>query len=478
MASSIKKNYVLNLFFQLGNIILPLVTIPYVSRIFLPSGIGEYSFADSIVQYFLMASILGTSLYGQREIAFIRDNDKCKSSKFWEIFLLRLSSTLLVIVAYLVFVILCNLNLALYLAMGIMLINVIFDISWFYQGLEDFQILAISNLLSKAICVVLIFILIHEISDLPLYAALVSGSSILGSAILWIGVRKELIKVKLSQLRPFSNLKGSLALFVPTVAISVYVVLDKTMIGLISPDYLQNGYYEQAMKISKATLIIVTSLGSVMTSRISYLYAKKATDELYRNLYNSFKFVWTLSIPICFGLIGISSNLIPWFLGYDFIPAIPILNILSFLVIAIGVNNITGAQILIPTNRTKQFTMTVVIGAIVNFILNLILIPILLAKGAAIASVTAESSIAIIQLLLLRKELSLKRIIQSCYKNLISGLIMLGALLLAAPNFEPSLINTLILFCLGVLIYACGLIILKDRFLFTLLGRISNPKER
>ena len=236
------------------------------------------------------------------------------------------------------------------------------------------------------------------------------------------------------------------------------------MIGLITQDVFENGYYEQAIKMARLVLTLVTSLGTVMIPRIGFHYKKGETDVVNTFMYKSYRFVWLAGIPFCFLLIGVSPNFVPWFFGMKFIQVVPLLEVLSFLILAIGVNNVTGMQYLIPTNRQNLFTFTVIVGAITNFILNLLLIPTFKALGAAIASVAAETVIALLQLYLVRDDFSVKKVFFSCRNYLISGVLMVVVLKLMDPYLSPSIIHTFIMGTSGVLVYVGMLFIIKDDF--------------
>jgi O-antigen/teichoic acid export membrane protein len=217
------------------------------------------------------------------------------------------------------------------------------------------------------------------------------------------------------------------------------------MIGLMTNSAAENGYYEQSTKIVKITLTIITALSAVTIPRIGAYFSNHENDKISHYMYQAYNFVWLLGIPLCFGLAGISKNFVPWFLGDGFEESADLIIILSFLILAIGINNVTGMQYLIPTKRQNLFTISVCIGALVNFVLNSLLIPHFLAAGAAVASVIAETTIAIFQLIIVRKELSIKKIGFMSLKYLIAGIIMLGFLIFENFYLSPSILHTLII---------------------------------
>lgn len=273
------------------------------------------------------------------------------------------------------------------------------------------------------------------------------------------------------ELHPSKYIKTVIALFVPTIAMQVYTVLDKTMIGVITKNAYENGYYEQTLKIAKLVLTIVTSLGTVMISRIGYHYSKGDTETVKAYMYRAYKFVWLCGIPLIFGLIAVYSNFVPWFFGDGYDKVVPLLGVVSFLILAIGINNVTGMQYLIPTKRENTFSATVIVGAVTNFVLNFFLIRIFQSMGAAIASVVAETTIAIIQIYIVRKELSPFEIVKCGTHYYVAGGIMFAVLLLIRESFSASIIHTFELVIIGAVIYGAALLVMKDEFL---LSNVNN----
>lgn len=460
---SIKKNYLYNLTYQILTLLTPLVVTPYLSRVLGADGIGTVSFAESIVSYFTLFAVLGVTTYGQREISYVQDNKFKRSKLFWETKTLEVITSIIAIAIY-VPVALFQDNKSIYLVLSLNLFAVLVDITWFFQGMEEFGKIALRNIVFKLINIIYVFLVVRTKDDVIWYAFGLAFFLFLSNASLWIYLSKYIEKPKINEIKPFRNIKVILSLFIPTIAIQIYTVLDKTMIGLITKSSFENGYYEQAIKLSKMALTFVTSLGTVMIPRIGYHFGRGETEQVNSFMYRGYRFVWFLGVPLSFGLLGISSNFVPWFFGEGYEKVIPILGILGFLILAIGINNVTGMQYLIPTKRQNTFTLTVLIGASVNFILNIILIHFFLSIGAAIASVTAETTIALVQLFIVRKELSFKKIILSSWHYLISGSLMLILLKWMGSLLTPSIIHTIIMIASGAILYFSILLVLRDNF--------------
>lgn len=456
---SIKKNYIYNLTYQILTLIVPLITIPYLSRVIGADGIGTFSYVESISSYFVLFATLGLTTFGQREISYVQDDRKKRTIVFWETFIIQTCSSFLCIIAYVAFSLFQD-NELLYLVLIFNLLSVLANVVWLFQGLEEFGKIVFRNILFKLLGLAYIFIFVTEKDDAIVYLFGVSFFLFLNNFSYWTMLPRYIDRPIFKELHPSRHLKTVISLFVPTIAISIYSVLDKIMIGVITNDPFENGYFELAFKMSTIILTVVTSLGTVMVPRIGYYFSKGDIKSVKEYMYSSYRFVLMIGIPLTFGLIAVSSNFVPWFYGKGFDKVITLLCILSFLIIAIGFGITTGTQYLIPTNRQNYLSISVIFGAIFNFILNLFLIKYFASIGAAIASVVAETAISCLQLFLIRKEISSIKIIKSGYNYYISGLIMLVLLLYISDKFHPSMINTLYLVIIGCFSYFACLIIL------------------
>ena len=479
MASkSIKKNYIYNLLQQILSVITPLITIPYISRIIGAEGIGIYSYTSSIVYYFSMFAALGTVIYGQREISYAQDNREKRTQAFWNTEIRCVITTLISLFAYFTFVSFQSEYKIIYAILSISIVEVALNVNWLFMGMEEFGMIVRCNILVRIFNIAFIFLFVKTADDLNIYVFGLTIVMGLGYLCMWPFLPRFVGKPKWKELHPFADFKVVLSLFIPTVAISIYTVLDKTMIGVLTQNAAENGFYEQAIKISKITLMFVTSLGVVMVPRIGHHFEKNDTEQIRLFMYRSYRFVGFLGIPLCLGLIGTASNFVPWFYGPGFSRVVPLISILSFLILAIGVNNVTGVQYLIPTKRQNVFTKTVLLGAAVNCICNLVLIPAYGAVGAAIASVLAETVIALIQLFIVRKELSFLLILKNSIKYVFAGLIMLAGLLVLGDCLKSSVYNTAILVMVGGAVYIVALLVVRDTFFYENAKKILMKLKR
>lgn len=474
MSKSIKKNYIYNTAYQILSLITPLITTPYVSRVLGAKGIGEFSFSSSIVSYFAMFAALGTAIYGQREISYLQTNREKRTQVFGEVVCMRLCSTIICLVLYIGFLAFTGFSM-IYLIQIFTLLSVITDISWLLQGMEEFGKTVFRNVVFKILNIAFILIAVQKEEDLLLYIFGICFLQFLSTVSLWAYLPRFVNRPTLRTLRPFSHFKLIFTLFLPTIAIQIYTVLDKTMIGVFAVSAVENGYYEQALKLSKMVLTIVTSLGTVMIPRIGHYFSLGDYDKVRSYMYRGYSFVWFLGIPLCFGVVGTASNIVPWFYGAGFEKVIPLLSILAFLILAIGISNVTGMQYMIPTQRQNLFTLTVCIGAGINFFLNLLLIPRFYSIGAAIASVTAETAITLIQFYIVRKEFSIGKVLKLSKNYWIAGVGMLVLLLWEGNRLPATILHTIFMIFTGAIFYYIVLLILRDEFFISNMKHILEP---
>lgn len=481
MAKSVKKNYIYNLIYQLFLIIVPLAVTPYVSRVLGVDGVGQYSYTYSIVTYFTLFAALGFAYYAQREIAKHQGEKKQQSIVFWEVFIARLIPVALVLIVYLFlagFGVYGEKYNTLMLIMAINVVAVAFDVSFFLQGNEDFAKLVIRSVIIKVLGIAAIFIFVNDSDDVWVYTLIQSLTVILANLSLWLYLPKILTRVSIKELRPLRHLKPTLILFLPTIAISIYTSLDKTMIGIITGSDSENGNYEQAEKIVKMLMTIITSLGTVMIPRNSNKFKEGDIEGVRRNIYTSCKFVFFMGVPLCLGIICVADNVVPWFFGDGYDKAANIMKILSPIIIIIGLSNVFGLQFLIPTGRDKKYTAAVICGAVSNFVINIFLIYYLQSYGAAIATVIAETIVTTVMLIFIRKDINFLKILKNSFKYIIAGIVMFVPCYFMGVYLSPSIINTLLIVIVGAATYFLMLLVLRDRFFIDNVKSILNKVFR
>lgn len=470
MNDRVAKNYIFNLSYQALLALVPLITQPYASRVLGAKCLGEYSFTQSIVTYFVLLGSLGVNVYGQREIAFVQDDKDSRSKVFFELVFLKLITVGITIVLYFMFVASTNSYKLLLLIQCLDLFATCLDITWFFQGMEEFKKIAIRNSIVKVSGVVFIFLFVKQPDDLPLYVLIYSLSLFLGNITLWMYVPKY-INLKLHQnLNVFKHLKYTVWLFIPQVATCVYTVLDKTMIGIIINDTSSIGVYDCVQKIINLFLTVITSMGTVMLPRVSSYHASGNRLALEKSIMNSFEFVFMLSFPMVFGIEIIADRFSGVFWGPDFIGAGVLTRILCLIILLAGLSNVTGTQYMVPTGKEKKFSLSIIIGSIVNFFLNLVLIKRYGAVGACLASVIAELVILMVQIIIIRRELDVVTMLKRCKVYVIASGIM--ALVISTINCFPNeMVNLVIQILLGIFVYFGSLFLFKEKLTMSILNK-------
>ncbi len=476
MKSKLLSNYLYNLCYQILILISPIITMPYVSRVLGDENIGLYNFFNSMVSYFALFGCIGLNLYGQREIAFCKDKPKRRTRVFLELYIIRLVTLSISMVTYYFLIVRNSTSYSLYYAIFLIeLISSLFDISWFYQGMEEFKVQALRNLIVKVVATVLIFVCVKTERDLGVYIACTAGANLLGSLSLWVHLPKYLSRTYLTFFGITKHITPVLLMFVPQIATSIYSHIDKTMIRIFS-DYFQVGYYSQAEKIVKIILSVVTSLGAVMLSRIAAKYAKGDFEGIKSYIQKSFKFLLTIAYPVSFGLMAVASKTIPWFLGDDFKPSAYCTVLLAPIIIFIGISNILGTQYLLPTRKMKEYTVSASCGLVVNVFMNTILISKWGCFGAAVATCIGEIVVVLIQFFFVRQDFKLS-ILFTGTKNFIAALIMAFAVYMVLKPMPAEIETSLFGVGIGVVIYIALLFIFKERFMFDLIKNFFGRKK-
>ena len=474
-AKSIKINYFYNLVYEVFAVIAPLITTPYISRVLEPEGVGIYSFTYSIAQYFVIVGNLGISISGQMKIAEARDDIYKTSKIFYELFILRFITVSASILIYLVVAFNANSYRTARIILGMFVFASVFDVSWFFRGIENFSKVVFRDVFVKVLMIVMIFTFVKTRQDVNKYILLIAASALLGNLTYLVSLKKILVKVPFKELRIFEHFKSCLVFFIPTIATSVYTILDKTMLGWLTGNTIENGYYEQAHKIEQILLIIITSLNTIMRSRMTYLYGQGKYREMKDKLADSLSLILFLSIGMSAGIIGTAKVLIPLFLGDGFLKCITLLRIFSLLLILIGISNCLNTHFLGPSGRQGKNNIVLIFGALVNALCNYIVIPQYGAIGAACASVLAELIILLGYLFLSRDFYNPIGLLAAGWRYLLAGFIMcicvmyFGNYIRIAPVIKLSL-----QIVAGCVIYLLIIFALKDKFL---LAFIKKAKE-
>lgn len=404
--SSIKKNFMMNCILTISSFLVPLVTFPYVSRILLPAGVGKVSFAASVVVYFSLFAQLGIPTYGIRTVAQNRDDKSKLSKKVIEISIINfvMCTVVLILFGVMVFTVAYFREVkSLYCILGITIITDSIGIEWLYKGLEKYTYIAIRSLVFKILAIIGIFLLVRSSEDYLVYALFTVFASVgsnicnLFSVHKYVGIEKVNIQDVIKHIKPI------LIFFSMTVATTIYTNLDNVMLGFMANE-IEVGYYSTIVKLRMLVLSVVTALGGVLLPRASYYIENHMYEAFYKVSRKALHFIVLLAVPLTLFVMLIADKGIYILAGESFMPADRALRFIMPTVILVGISNLTGIQMLIPMNREKVVVKSVACGAVVDFVLNLFLIPKYFASGAALATTIAEIVVLAVQLLAFSKE--------------------------------------------------------------------------
>ena len=453
------KNYLYNLSYQILTIILPIITVPYVTRIFTSEDLGNYVFYNSITNYFCLFAMLGVGVYGTKQIAATKD----VNSTFWNIYAIQLIASLLAIIAYVLTVIsFPNMSGAISIILSVVLFSKMIDISWLFMGKEDFRKITLRNTVVKLSGVISIFILVKSSDDLYLYVFLIVIFDFLGQFVMWIPAKKFIKQPSFNKKVMKKNLHPIVLLFLPQVAISLYVILDKTLLGILG-SYSDVGIYEQGQKLTSILIAIVSSLGAVMLPRVANLLSERREKEAQNMVKFSFILYNLIIFPMIFGLIAVNEVFVKLFLGQNFQDVKYVLYIIVFNLIFIGWTNILGYQVLVVRNKNKEFMLSTTIPAFVSVAINIAVIPFLGYIGASITSVVVEILVFAIQWYYSRNIINKKLLFnKDLAKIILSSLAMFGAVMLCKMTLGlDGIVGLIIYLAVGGISYLGMIFLLK-----------------
>lgn len=456
--SNLKKNIAYNFIYQLLILILPFVTAPYLSRTLGANGIGTYSFSQSMTLYFMYFSLLGLSNYGNRCIANVQGNKNLRSKVFWEIFFMQIITFMISLIAYIIYTYYFAVDKLAAKIMGIWFISSLFDINWFFFGMEQFKLTVIRNTIIKLLSVIGIFIFVKSESDVYIYITIMACSALVSQLCLWTYLKKFIYFVKPTWKKIFQHFKPNFILFIPVIAVSIYKIMDKVMLGYMST-MAQVGYFENSEKIINMVVSLIVAIGTVMLPRMTVLASEDNIEKSKKYIDNTMLIVQIYVNAALFGLIAISDQFCKVYFGNGFTESGIILCYLAVTVVFLGCGNVIRTQFIIPNNKDKIYINSAIWGAITNVIINLILIPKLEAVGAAIGTVCAEFVVCAYQLFMVRKDVNIKKYLKYQVVFLVIGCIMFISikLLPAIDNIYFSLIMHIlvggVVYILASLIY-------------------------
>lgn len=455
--SSIKINFISNAWYQLTNILVPLITLPYLSRALHAEGLGAYSFAYSVAYYFYMFIKLGLQNYGNRTIAYVRDDKATLSRILFEIYFTQFILGLVMSIIYLLYCVTFAPNKLLAFIFVLHVIAGGIDLTWVMYGLEEFKVTSLRDIITKIMTTILIFSFVKDEEDVWKYALIYCMGFCVNQLIVIPVVSKHIHFVLPSSKGVLSHIIPNLILFLPTIAVSVYKSMDKIMIGVLSTE-AELGYYHSCENIIRVPLALITALGTVMLPRMSNMISKGNDNSGVEALFNkSIMFAMFISSSICMGMMTVSKEFVPLYYGKGFEKCIYLFHIILPSCLFLAFANVIRTQYLLPRKKDKQYIISLFTGAGVNLVLNLLLIPRLASIGAAIGTLAAEMVVCVVQAAFVFKEANIGKNIIDSFPFVAAGVVML----LLCRNYTPSIENDILMLVVKIVIsaitYLCSL---------------------
>lgn len=450
---SLSKNLSYQTLYQVLTIITPLITAPYLSRILGAKQLGVFSYTSSVVAYFTLFAMLGTVNYGAKVIASCSSNKKELSVSFFSIYAFQIFACLISMVAYICLVALTNQEykfIAYIQALSV--IACAANVNWFLFGLEEFAVVTIRNICIKIAEVASILLLVKTESDLAIYILIMLGSTLVSNLIAFVLIKKYVSLVRISWQDIKKHIKPNLMLFFPLLAISVYHIMDKTMLGAMST-YVESGYYYNSDKLINIPLCVINGVGVVMLPRVSNMIASGKHEEVLKLLKTSLEMIVAVGVAMSVGIASISNEFVPFFFGSGFDKCIFLTYVFAPILLIKGIVSTVRMQYLIPYGRDKEFLYSVCIGAVANLVLNLIFIPKYAALGAVIGTLGAEAIACITQLYNIRKEFDLRSYFVDSLVYIFLGVILFASVRLCALINVIAPVKIIVEITVGGLVY-------------------------
>lgn len=467
----ITKNYIYNLLYQLFVLVVPLITAPYLAHTLGAEKVGSFGYVHSMAGIICTFTMLGIFSYGNRQIAYVRDNKERLSEVFWQIMSTRVIIAIISTIIYFIVVFSVGRYTTLFFIYYTYMLAYYMDPTWLYVGVEDMKWAVIKNTLTKVIAVAGIFIFVKTDEDLNVYV-LIQGASILISNLLAYSQLKLYVEKPRFDLSNFiSDISGSALLFLPGIATTIYTQCDKIMIELMTGASSEVAFYDYSEKIVTIPLTFITVISTVMMPRIANEFKNGHTEKISELLNKAAKFSMFIAFPMMSGLMVAANKLIPWYLGEDFSPTIVAIIIIAPIILTNTLTGISGGQYFTATNQVKILISSQFIAAITNILINAALIPHFGFYGAAIATTITSMACALIQYGFLIKQVKLPGLLRKSFCYFVSSVLMAIIVYVVTKNMPAKPLTNIVQVLVGCLVYFAISIILKDQQAFLLINK-------
>lgn len=474
----ITKNYIYNLLYQTFIMIVPLVTAPYLSRVLGAEGTGTYSYVHSMTSIICTIVMLGIYSYGNRQIAYVRDNKESITQIFWQIISARIIIAVIGSLIYFVVVVSINRYITMFAIYYTYLLAYFIDCTWLYVGVEDMKWAVIKNTLTKALAVIGIFAFVRSKADVAIYILIQGVSVLISNTLAYTQIRRYVGKPHLDFRHIKQDLQGSIYLFLPSVATTIYLQCDKIMIELMTGATNEVSYYDYAEKIVTIPLTFITVLSTVMMPRIANEFKKNNQKSISELINKAANFSMFLAFPMVLGLMAVADKLVPWYLGDNFYPTINAIIIISPIIVMNTLTGISGNQYFTATNQIGILVKSQLTAVVGNIIINALLIPNYGFYGAAFATLITNAVCVIIQYYYLIRQIKLPGLLKSSMKYAIISILMFIMIRYISSDLPASPMTNVIQVFVGFVFYIFFCSITKDKQIAFLYHKLRCFFER
>ena len=452
--SDIKKNFIYQITYRIITILTPLITSPILARALGAEKIGVYSATIAFVNYFTLFAVLGVENHGTRSIASSQGDPAKMQTTFWNIYAVQFCTSVVALVAYIVALFLSSgPRFLILLLQGFWILSSLFNINWFFFGIEQFKLTVSRNIIIKIITVIAVVVFIRTPSDLPLYTVIMSGDAFLSSLIVWPFLQKYIHfeKPRLSLMK--NHIKPLFVLFIPILGITLFHIMDKSMLDIFSTE-AEAGYYYNTDKLINIPYGVITALSVVMLPRVANEYSKQRKETVKELLRKSTELSVFLTCAIGIGIAAIAKEFVPFFFGGEFNPCIKLVYCFAPVLLIKAISIMVRSQYMIPAHKDKEYTIAVIIGAIVNLVANYLLISKFNALGAVMGTLIAEFAVMLMEIFFSYKEVPfIKFIAQNVAYFFIGGIMFIAVRLLAARFDFPILLKLICMVLIGAVVF-------------------------
>lgn len=461
---------IIQFLYQAIVLVVPLIVAPYLTRSLGESSLGIYSYSYSIAYYFVLFCMLGIVKHGQRLIAERKDNEIELRKTFWSLYTIHALFSFLGLIFYILFCIkFCRNNVNVYLAQSFYVLSALFDITWLFYGIEKFKVVIIRNAIVKLVELVFIILFVKNPNDLLTYTYIMASSILLSQMSLFLTVLKNLKPICFGYNDIKEHIKPLFVLSISVFAISMFTVFDKTLLGIIT-NTDNVAFYEYSNKIINIPKMFIVVVGTVLFPRACHCIANQDLRELKRYYQYSIRIVYFIGFSSIFGLLAVSDLFVKIYYGDNFIICSSVVKTLTPIILIIGLGDVIRSQFLIPLKKDFQYTVCVIINALINIVFSILLIPKYEIYGAVIGTLFAELFGLVYQIYLVRKYINVKEIFVISVPYFFSGICMYIILSVVKHFYNSSLIHLLIQISIG------GIVFCVISFFFSKIQKVVNVK--